>query len=139
MMAEALESLVRYARMKLAEESKTVDDKTLDVSCAGLFLPWTPGPFKTGDIRTDGKTPYECMQDHDSTKNPDWDISVRTLWKPYHSKAKEWALPFIHPTGAYDTYNTGEFMVYTDGKVYESLIDGNAYSPEEYAKGWSVA
>ena len=27
-------------------------------------------------------------------------------------------------------------MVWTDGKVYVSVIDSNAYTPESYPEGW---
>ena len=41
------------------------------------------------------------------------------------------------PTGAHDAYNTGDIVDY-NGTLYESLINGNVYSPEEYAMGWTV-
>lgn len=42
------------------------------------------------------------------------------------------------PTGAHDAYNTGDRVLYPDenGQVYESKIDGNTWSPEEYPAGW---
>lgn len=138
MMADVLEALVRYVQGQLTTDTQSAEDKTMAISCAALFRPWEPGSYKAGDIRTKNGVPYECMTDHDSTVNADWTIDVRTLWKPYHSRKKEWALPFIHPTGAHDTYQTGEYMTYTDGKTYLSKADGNAYSPEEYAANWEM-
>lgn len=35
-------------------------------------------------------------------------------------------------------YNKGDRMRYTDGHVYESLIDTNTYSPEAYPQGWKL-
>lgn len=35
-------------------------------------------------------------------------------------------------------YNKGDRMRYTDGHVYESLIDTNTYSPEAYPQGWKM-
>ena len=29
-------------------------------------------------------------------------------------------------------------MVWTDGKIYASTMDNNAYTPESYAQGWTV-
>jgi len=43
----------------------------------------------------------------------------------------EWA----QPTGAHDAYNEGDIVSY-NGKLYESLIDGNVYSPDAYPAGW---
>lgn len=44
---------------------------------------------------------------------------------------------FVQPTGAHDAYQIGD-RVRFDGKIYESLIDGNTYSPSAYAAGWKV-
>lgn len=41
------------------------------------------------------------------------------------------------PTGAHDAYNTGDIVDY-NGVLYESLTDGNAYSPDAYPAGWKV-
>ena len=43
--------------------------------------------------------------------------------------------PFVPPTGAHDAYAKGA-RVLLEGKVYESLLDGNAYSPDTYPAGW---
>lgn len=42
---------------------------------------------------------------------------------------------FVQPSGAHDTYAKGD-KVRFNGKVYESLIDNNAYSPSAYPAGW---
>ena len=42
---------------------------------------------------------------------------------------------FVQPTGAHDAYAKGD-KVRFNGKVYESLIDNNAYSPSAYPSGW---
>lgn len=42
---------------------------------------------------------------------------------------------FVHPTGAHDAYKKGDKVKY-NGKIYESLIDGNVYSPDAYPSGW---
>lgn len=135
MMAEVIETLVRYVQNGLTESAQTAEDKTLAISCAALFRPWEPGVYKAGDIRTDGKTPYECILDHDSTVNPDWTIDVRILWKPYHSRQAKWALPFIQPTGAHDAYQAGEYCIW-QGKTCRSKVDGNVYSPGDYPENW---
>lgn len=44
---------------------------------------------------------------------------------------------FKQPTGAFDAYKTGDRVKY-NGKVYESLIDSNVWSPDAYAQGWKV-
>ena len=42
---------------------------------------------------------------------------------------------FVQPTGAHDAYKKGD-KVRFNGKIYESLIDANAYSPSAYPAGW---
>lgn len=41
------------------------------------------------------------------------------------------------PTGAHDAYKKGDRVLF-NGSVYESLIDGNAYSPTAYPAGWKL-
>lgn len=41
------------------------------------------------------------------------------------------------PTGAHDAYNQGDIVKYNDS-LYESLINGNAWSPVEYPPGWKL-
>lgn len=136
MMTDVIEALVRYAQNELSKESPETEDKTLAISCAALFREWEPGAYKAGDIRTKNKVPYECILDHDSTVNTDWTIEVRTLWKPYHSRRKEWALPFEQPTGAHDMYKAGEYCSFK-GSTYLCLED-TSYSPADYLQAWEV-
>jgi len=42
---------------------------------------------------------------------------------------------WVKPTGGHDAYQTGDKVTY-QGKVYESLINANVWSPTEYAAGW---
>lgn len=44
----------------------------------------------------------------------------------------DWA----HPTGAYDAYRKGNRVKF-NGKIYESVIDGNVWSPAVYPAGWT--
>ena len=44
------------------------------------------------------------------------------------------------PTGAQDAYNKGDKVWYPDVNttVYESVIDSNVWSPNDYPQGWKV-
>lgn len=44
---------------------------------------------------------------------------------------------FVQPSGAHDAYKTGDIVMY-NGKAYQSLIDGNVWSPDAYPAGWEV-
>ena len=131
------EGMTELAKTLLSEKLDGNEDKTLAIACMAFFEPWIPNVYHVGDVRTDSATgyPYECILAHDSTTNPDWNISVRTLWKPYHSTKKEYALPWEQPTGAHDLYKTGEFMIWTDYEIYKCLADTN-FSPTDYAGAW---
>ena len=58
--------------------------------------------------------------------------------RPLHGKSVATARQWVKPQyGTTDMYHAGEYMVYTDGKVYRCLSD-TPYSPEEYAAAWEV-
>lgn len=42
---------------------------------------------------------------------------------------------FVQPTGGHDAYEEGDRVIF-EGKIYESLIPANAYSPSAYPAGW---
>ena len=44
---------------------------------------------------------------------------------------------FVQPTGAHDAYNLGDRVTYS-GRVYESIINGNVWSPDVYPDGWEI-
>lgn len=131
------DELQKLQREAVINQIKENDDKTLGIACMALFEPWTKANYLVGDVRTDPKTgyPYECIQAHDSTVNTDWDITVRTLWKPWHSRSLEYALPYEAPTGAHDIYKNGEYMIFTDKNIYKCIQDTN-FSPTDYPQAW---
>ena len=47
----------------------------------------------------------------------------------------EYVPDWVQPTGAHDAYQKGDKVRY-NGNVYESLIDGNVWSPDAYPAGW---
>ncbi|HIU68797.1 MAG TPA: hypothetical protein IAD23_02415 [Candidatus Scubalenecus merdavium] len=134
------EGLLALAKLFLTEKITESEDKTLGIQCMALFEPWKRGIYSVGDVRTDPKTgyPYECITAHDSASNPDWTIENRTLWKPWHSRSADYALPWVQPTGAHDMYKDGEYMIWTDKKVYKCILDTN-FSPTEYSQAWEAA
>ena len=44
---------------------------------------------------------------------------------------------WVQPLGASDAYNTGDIVSY-NGILYQSVIDGNVWSPEAYPGGWEL-
>lgn len=103
---------------------------------AAFVRPWKPGVYALGDVRACGAVPYRCAQAHDSTANPGWTPEAApALWTPYHGTSRETARPWVAPTGAHDQYLAGEWMLYTDGALYECVED-TAFSPEEVGAAW---
>ena len=140
--AETL-AAVSFARMMLpsVQSSMGADDT---ITVAALYNEWTEGSYKVGDIRLAwyGGThqPWKCRQEHDTTTYPDIapDGSAwRTFWIPFHGATPETAQDWIAPSGAHDQYETGEYMIWTDGNTYRCK-ENTAYSPEEYAQAWEL-
>ena len=88
--------------------------------------------YKVDDIfKYEGKL-YKVIQEHASQEN--WIPSE--LPALYLSMMPENVIPeWVQPTGAHDAYNTGDKVIF-EGKVYESVIDGNTWSPIDYPQGW---
>lgn len=116
------------------------EDKTLVIQCMALFPVYEQNKqHEVGEVATHPETgyPYECMTAYDGAIQQDWTIDNRTLWKPWHSRKPEYALPWEAPTGAHDMYKAGEYMIWTDNKVYMCKQDTN-FSPEEYPQAWGI-
>ena len=138
----ALTAAIRGARMDmeaLAQSGELKGDWA--VACEGLFPVWGPGAFSLGQVRRWEGQLWRCCQAHDSTGQAGWEPgNVPALWTPFHTTVPAFAKPFIQPTGAHDAYLKGEVCIWTDGKVYRSIIStANAYSPADYPAGWEAA
>lgn len=112
---------------------------------ATVFPEWaTNTAYKVDDIVAFGLNEvedpqlYRCILAH--TSQDDWtpDVSV-SLWVAI-GLAPDNIPIWSQPTGAHDAYNIGDRVHYPtkDDPVYESLIDGNIYSPEAYPQGWEM-
>lgn len=94
-------------------------------------LPWVKNEkVNAGDIRIYNEVEYECIQAHMTLESwtPD---NTPTLWKEKSDEVQEW----VQPTGAHDAYNIGDRVLF-NGKVYESKINANVWSPTGYPAGW---
>lgn len=128
-MRAAMDSGVTFAAAQGAAQINALAD---------LVRPWHAGAYAVGDVRTEDGVPYKCVQAHDSAANPDWKPSATpALWMQYHGTSRETARAYVAPTGAHDMYLAGEWMIYTDGLLYECLAD-TAYSPTDYAAAWKA-
>ena len=122
----------------IIEKIKSSEDKTLGIQYMALFPVYEQNKqHEVGEVVTHPETgyPYECMTAYDGAVQQDWTIDNRTLWKPWHSRKAEYALPWEAPTGAHDMYKAGEYMIWTDGTVKKCIQDTN-FSPDEYPGAW---
>ena len=78
---------------------------------------------------------YKVVQAH--TSQADWTPDkTASLYVPIGLTDEGYA-KWSKPTGAHDAYNIGDIVDY-NGILYESLINGNVYSPDEYPQGWET-
>ena len=108
----------------------------------------TRGMYQIGDVCTEGGKLYRSTMENNvwepSAYPQGWktiDISGGVISQPEEPEepAPEPEEPkypdFIQPTGAHDAYHIGDRVIY-NGKLYECILDGNAYSPDDYPQGW---
>ncbi len=88
--------------------------------------------YEVGEIfQYEGKL-YKVIQEH--TSQEDWipsELPALYLNIMPNSVIPEW----VQPTGSHDAYNIGDKVIF-NGVVYESIIDGNTWSPVDYPQGW---
>lgn len=114
----------------------------LALECVRLYRPWEPNKaYKKDEFFTYGTNGvgdpqlYKVVKDH--TSQADWlPDKERSLYTPIGLDDDGYPV-WSRPTGAHDAYNTGDIVNY-NGVLYESLIDGNTWSPDEYPAGWKV-
>lgn len=116
------------------------DDAAMEV--ATLYPEYEVGKaYKEGEFFTYGENAvgdpqlYKVAQDH--TSQADWMPDVTpALYVPIGLTDAGYPV-WTKPTGAHDAYGIGDIVDY-NGTLYESVIDGNVYSPDEYPAGWEV-
>ena len=71
-------------------------------------------------------------------------LTSQDNWKPDQTPSEylplmpENVIPeWLRPTGGHNAYSKGDKVIF-EGSVYESLINGNTWSPTEYATGWQL-
>ena len=99
-----------------------------------LFASWNPtATYAVGDRVRYNNVLYRCLQAH--TAQEAWTpTDAPSLWAkvliPDATVIPEWEQP-----DSTNPYSKGDKVMY-NGKVYESTIDGNVWSPDDYPQGW---
>lgn len=114
------------------------DDKALEI--ATIYDAWEVGKaYAAGEFVRYGENSvgdpqlYKVVQSH--TSQADWMPDITPSLYDAIGLDEDGYPIWSRPTGAHDAYNAGDIVDYK-GELYESLIDGNVYSPEEYPAGW---
>ena len=116
------------------------DEQALE--CVRLYRPWEVGKtYTVGEFMTYGVNSvsdpqlYKVVQAH--TSQADWKPDITPALYSAIGLDDSGYPVWAQPTGAHDAYNTGDIVNY-NGTLYQSLIDGNVYSPDAYPAGWAV-
>ena len=114
------------------------DEKAMEV--ATIYDPWEIGKsYNVGDFLIYGVNGvgdpqlYKVNMYH--TAQADWRPDATPALYTAIGLDEQGYPVWSQPTGAHDAYNKGDIVDY-NGKLYESLIDGNVYSPDAYPAGW---
>ena len=121
-------------------DADTQADKILEIP--STFPKYVVGKtYKVKDIFQYGENAvgdpqlYQVLQEHTSAAEwtPDTAASLYKKVGVTEDGFPEW----VQPLGASDAYNTGDIVSY-NGVLYESIIDGNVWTPDTYPQGWEV-
>lgn len=114
------------------------EEKVMEV--AAIFDRWKIGKaYSVGEFVTYGINGvgdpqlYKVAQAHIS--QADWSPNATPALYVAIGLDEQGYPVWSQPTGAHDAYNKGDIVDYND-KLYESLMDGNVYSPEVHPAGW---
>ena len=131
-MAEQFRKALQMFAASLTEEQA--------MEVATMYDAWEVGKtYATGEYLTYGENSvgdpqlYKVAQAHTSQADwtPDKTPALFVAIGLDDAGYPVWA----QPTGAHDAYNKGDTVDY-NGTLYESLMDGNVYSPDAYPAGW---
>lgn len=77
---------------------------------------------------------YKVLQAH--TSQADWTpVAAPSLFAKVINETIDGSIPEFEQPDSTNPYMKGDRVMF-NGKVYESLIDNNVYSPEAYPAGW---
>lgn len=134
--------IANVAHEKAADEATPANDV---ISMASLLKLWKAGSMENpveyakNDVRTYNGIPWRCAIAHTHHGEAGWEPgSGNSLWFPYHATERKYALPYVMIC-AETVYNTGEWMIWTDGLAYMAKQDAVAYGPDALPDAWEVA
>lgn len=130
---------IKKATRKLVARSDISADEYKDI--ISIYDDWQAGvAYSKGQVVKYKDELWEVIQDHSS--QDDWTPDAtpalfKSVTAPKTNDGVEIVPDFKQPSGGHDAYKKGDKVKF-EGKVYESVIDNNAYSPTAYPQGWKV-
>lgn len=124
-------------RTEAAEKTITETEIIERETAAPRFDPnkdYTGWPINS-PVRDEGQV-WLLIIPHNASHYPGRPSSNRALWGLAHTKDASKAKPYVAPFGTSGLYMIDECCVWTNGSIYKSIIDNNAYDPEAYPDGW---
>ena len=114
-----------------------VTDDVVALSIQEFYDIWVAGVlYPVGRYITHNDILYKVLTEH--TSQTEWtpDVSpslfAKVLIDPTGETIPEWVQP-----DSTNAYMTGDKVKY-EGKVYESIVDNNIWSPADYPAGWKL-
>ena len=123
----------RYIMANMPEQIEQMIGAYQDANSLGTGEVWVQ-PTGAHDAYRQGATVTHNGKEWES-------LTPANVWEPgvsgWRERTPEGGDPpeFVQPTGAHDSYKKGD-RVRFEGKTYESLMDGNVWSPAAYPAGW---
>ena len=128
------EHAYKLRQMLHKASASLADDDALEA--IELFPVWqTSTNYAAGDRVRYGGVLYRCLQGHEAqdTWTP---ADAPSLWArvliPDPGEIPEWEQP-----DSTNPYMKGDRVRFA-GKIYESLVDNNVWSPADYPAGWKI-
>ena len=104
------------------------------------FKQWEVGEsYVVGEVVVYEDTTYRVVQAHKSQGDwvPSTTTSLYSSFKTVEIGGGETVEEWKKPKGSHDAYNIGDKVMY-NGRVYESLINANTWSPDDFPAGWKL-
>ena len=128
------EHAYKLRQMLHKASASLADDDALEA--IELFPVWqTSTNYAAGDRVRYGGVLYRCLQSHEAQEA--WTpADAPSLWTrvliPDPGQIPEWEQP-----DSTNPYMKGDRVRFA-GKIYESLVDNNVWSPADYPTGWKI-
>lgn len=128
--------MISFMSLAAAPMALSLTDE--EVNSVSMFMPeWESGKaYENGAVvRYDGGL-WRAI--NDIAAQPVYTLDQYTAgWKRIGEPNEDGIYPYEQPLGATDAYKIGDKVTY-NGKVYESVINANVWSPDAYPVGWKL-